>query len=316
MRVKHAKRTLVNQRKWCVANRKLCHAVFLFLPHIDPNIHKKQFCKSKAKVVFSMRFVEQWCCEKQSCFSDVFLPLPPSQCADDSSFSIHRLAPCSPSPGLELLCPPPSVPLLSYSTAQLLVERAVYAGYSYIRVWLCPRTSWAADAFVLDPQSRKPQLLLNIAEGYRENRETWDSTSHISLIHCQGKCTAALLSVHKNEPFAAQRLLHYIAPALHEPDTFPCSAWPQNVLPWRKPLHSERTYTLGAERQTIFWACAHTVCLSSSRSLFARAMCLGTAEAEKRWHRQHNGYSTHVLVFSNGSGLVNLLSAGILDAPT
>lgn len=181
MRVKHAKRTLVNLRKWCVANRKQCHAVSPFLLHIDPYIHKKQFRKSKAKVVFSTRFAERWC-EKQSCFSDVFLPLPPAQCAEDSSFSIHLLSPCNPSPGLELLCPPLSVPLLFYSTAQLLVERTVCAGYSYIGVWLCSHTSWAADAFILDPLSRKPQLLLNIAEGYRENREMRSSTSHISLI--------------------------------------------------------------------------------------------------------------------------------------
>lgn len=153
----------------------------LLQPSIYPTIHEKQFRESKAKVVF---FFLWWSLNsgvvRSRAFSDVFLPLPPSLCADDSSSNVLRLSPCSPGPGLDLPCPPLTVPLLfCYSYRNKLT---VFTACSLTRVWVCLCASWATEAFVLEPLSRKRQLLLSMAEGCRESGEMLGAISHTSSV--------------------------------------------------------------------------------------------------------------------------------------
>lgn len=115
-------------------------------------------------------------------FSDVFLPLPPSLRADDFSSNVLRLYPCSPGPGLDLPCPPLSVPLLSYYSYRNNSVTHSYTAYTETGVWVCLCASWATEAFVLEPLSRKRQLLLSMSEGCRESGEMLGATSHTSSV--------------------------------------------------------------------------------------------------------------------------------------
>lgn len=106
-------------------------------------------------------------------FSDVFLPLPPSLCADDSSSNVLRIYPCSSGPGLNLPCPPLTLPATAIRITWVFTAR------STIGVWVCLCDS---RAIVLEPLSRKRQLLLSMAEGCRESGEMQGATSHTSTV--------------------------------------------------------------------------------------------------------------------------------------
>lgn len=67
-------------------------------------------------------------------FSDVFLPLPPSLCAADSGSSVLRLSPRSPGPGLDVPCPPLTVPRCPATAAGR--TRYLTALQRVLEVWL------------------------------------------------------------------------------------------------------------------------------------------------------------------------------------
>lgn len=97
-----------------LGGQEQCCAVSLFYnPQHTQLYMKNSFVMARRKYFFFLRWSLNGGVVRSRASSDVFLPLPPSLCADLSSSNVLRLCPCSPGPGLDLPCPPLTVPLLS-----------------------------------------------------------------------------------------------------------------------------------------------------------------------------------------------------------
>lgn len=132
-------------------------------------------------------------------FLTSFLPLPPSLCADDSGSNVLRLYPRSPGSGLDQPCPLQTVPLLpcyNYRDNSVTHGRTACRGTT---VWICLCASRATEAFVVEPLSKKRQLLLSLSEGERRDAGCYITHQLCTRCYSQRQRSAALLLIASSE---------------------------------------------------------------------------------------------------------------------